>query len=144
MVGAQGLRPKDKTMTYVSYKILAAQRLAIDPNELLMYYENNGTVYVTTPDGVQHTYTYAELNRPERKGPPETAKKPVPRTPDRAIPVANSKNLGVHAAAQLAPGAPKPTKKVAKLKPLTLETPSPEVLKSVAGNKSGNKPKPKS
>jgi YD repeat-containing protein len=54
-------------MPYVSYLILAAQRLAIDPNAMLMYYENNGIVYATTPDGVQHTFTYAELDRPSAK-----------------------------------------------------------------------------
>jgi len=54
-------------MSYISYKALVAQRLAIDPNELLMYYENNGKVYATTPDGVQHSYTYEQLNRPAKK-----------------------------------------------------------------------------
>jgi hypothetical protein len=62
-------------MPYVSYLILAAQRLAIDPNAMLMYYENNGIVYATTPDGVQHTFTYADLNRPSANAVAKTAQK---------------------------------------------------------------------
>jgi hypothetical protein len=82
-------------MTYISYKALLAKRLAVDPNELLIYFEHNGFAIATTPDGVQHSFTYAELDRP-------------------AIPVAKTGQKGV-GSADIAPGAaPKPTKKVAK------------------------------
>jgi len=51
-------------MSYTSYKILAAQRLGLDPAELLSCYELRGTVLVTTPDGVQHIFSCEQLDRP--------------------------------------------------------------------------------
>jgi len=81
---------KELDMNYKSYKILAAQRLAVDPNALLNYLEYMGRVYVTTPDGQQHSWTYAELDRPAipvaekaQKGPGsplELVKKPAEAT----------------------------------------------------------------
>ncbi|OGO41098.1 MAG: hypothetical protein A2Z04_01575 [Chloroflexi bacterium RBG_16_57_9] len=53
-------------MTKSSYKILAAQRLAIDPNALLMYFELDDKAIVTTPDGVQHVFAFADLDRPKK------------------------------------------------------------------------------
>jgi hypothetical protein len=96
-------------MTYISYKALVAKRLAVDPNELLIYFEHNGYAIATTPDGVQHAFTYAELDRP-------AAIKPDPGAPDRSISVANSENLGVDPAAAADHPGRKPTKKVAKRK----------------------------
>jgi len=94
-------------MTYISYKALVAKRLAVDPNELLIYFEHNGFAIATTPDGVQHAFTYAELDRP-------AAKKTDPGSHDHSIPVANSENLGVDPAAPAAGMPTKPTKKVAE------------------------------
>jgi hypothetical protein len=54
-------------MAEQSYKILAAKRLAVDPNALLNYFEFRDHVLVTTPDGHQHKFTFAELNRPPAK-----------------------------------------------------------------------------
>ena len=51
-------------MSYTSYKILAAQRLGLDPAELLSCYELRGRVLVTTPDGVQHIFTCETLDHP--------------------------------------------------------------------------------
>ncbi len=50
-----------------NYKSLAAKRLAIDPNALLMCMEYEGYVIVTTPDGEPHKFTFAELNKPAAK-----------------------------------------------------------------------------
>ena len=69
-----------------SYKILAAQRLAIDPNALLNYFEFHDHVLVTTPDGRQHKFSFAELNRP--------AKRPDPMITPEAIPVAKTAQTG--------------------------------------------------
>ena len=52
-------------MTEQSYKILVAKRLAIDPNELLSYFEFHDHAICTTPDGRQHTFSYAELRQPQ-------------------------------------------------------------------------------
>jgi hypothetical protein len=46
-----------------NYKKLAAQRLAIDPNELLSYFEVNQQSFATTPDGKQHIFTFAHLRQ---------------------------------------------------------------------------------
>lgn len=47
-----------------NYKLLAAKRLAIDPNALLFFLEADGKVFVTTPDGVGHAFTCKELTSP--------------------------------------------------------------------------------
>ena len=59
-------------MAEQSYKILAAQRLAIDPNALLNYLEFYDHAICTTPDGRQHIFSFAELDHPRN------AKKPEP------------------------------------------------------------------
>jgi hypothetical protein len=82
-------------MAEQSYKILAAQRLAIDPNELLGFFEFRDHILVTTPDGRQHKFTFAELNRPQS-------------------PLQKSENLGVDRPGPAGARRPKDTKKVAK------------------------------
>jgi hypothetical protein len=84
-----------------------AKRLAVDPNELLIYFEHNGYAIATTPDGVQHAFTYAELDRP-------SAIKTDSGSPDRSIPVAKTGQKGPGSAPAGGPPAPQPTKKVAK------------------------------
>ena len=85
-------------MSYISYKILAAQRLSINPAELLDFHETNSICYATTPDGVQHTFSYAELLAPPAKNVAVNAQKgsdpPLFRPgcqPFSAIPVAKPK-----------------------------------------------------
>jgi hypothetical protein len=51
-------------MTEPNYKSLAAQRLAIDPNALLNYFEFHDHVLCTTPDGRQHKFSFTDLRRP--------------------------------------------------------------------------------
>jgi hypothetical protein len=87
-------------MSEQSYKILAAKRLAIDPNELLMYFEFHDHVLVTTPDGHQHKFTFAELDRP------------------RANDVAENGKIAGDPAPAAGARRTKPTKKVAKTKNL--------------------------
>ena len=53
-------------MSQNSYKILVAKRLAIDPNELLRYYETDNYVFTTTPDGEEHNFRKSDLDRPRQ------------------------------------------------------------------------------
>jgi hypothetical protein len=89
-------------MSEQSYKILVAKRLAIDPNELLSYFEFHDHAICTTPDGRQHKFSFADLTRP--------AKKPANDIAENAK---KGPDLGSAAA-----GSPSPkSKKVAKREP---------------------------
>jgi hypothetical protein len=96
-------------MTYISYKALMAKRLAVDPNELLIYFEHNGYAIATTPDGVQHAFTYAELDRP-------SAIKTDSGSPDRSISVAEKGQKAPGSAPAAPGGPPSKAKKVARPK----------------------------
>jgi hypothetical protein len=96
-------------MSQISYKILAAQRLAIDPNALLSYFEFHDHALCTTPDGRQYKFSFAELIRP--------AKKTDNLVQPGSIPVAEKNNSGVSSAAASAQLNVSKTKKVAKPKP---------------------------
>jgi hypothetical protein len=95
-------------MTEQSYKILAAKRLAVDPNELIMFTEIGDRVLATTFDGQQHIFTKAELNRPAKiNAPAELA--PTKEVAEKAL---KGSDQGVRA-----PGSPdRPVKNVAKPK----------------------------
>lgn len=84
-------------MTEQSYKILAAKRLAIDPAEILMYFELEEHSFVTTPDGKQHIFSFADLRKPANK-------------------VAETAQKGAGSASAEASAAPHPTKKIARRK----------------------------
>jgi hypothetical protein len=75
-------------MAEQSYKILAAQRLAIDPNALLMYLEFYDHAICTTPDGRQHIFSFAELDHPRN------AKKISSSAPSGSINIAETGQKG--------------------------------------------------
>ncbi len=54
-------------MTEISYKKLAAKRLAVLPEEFAYYRETSDQVIVTTLDQVEHTFTKMELLNPAKK-----------------------------------------------------------------------------
>lgn len=52
-------------MPHPPYKTLLAQRLAVDPNALLNYFELNNFAIGTAPDGKQHCISFYELDHPK-------------------------------------------------------------------------------
>ncbi len=73
-----------------NYKILAAKRLAVLPEEFAFYRETTDQVIVTTIDQVEHTFTKSELERP--------ATKVSSGEPGAAIPVAKTALEGPNSA----------------------------------------------
>lgn len=76
-----------------SYKVITAQRLGLQPAELLNYFEVHERAIATTPDGIQHIFTFEELLAWARAK-SNAVKKIDPGSSDRSIPVAKKGKKG--------------------------------------------------